>query len=89
MGKLAEESRKSTDTIKTAIDKIKTFSTGIGPALIELASVMEKNQEVFGRSVENFQAEEQSIGQIYKALEEISLVGENLVGDINKLVESA
>ena len=50
---------------------------------------MESNQKIFGKSVENSQAEELSIVQIYKALEEISLMGENLVGDINKLVESA
>lgn len=85
VGKLAEESRQSTENIRSAIVEVQAIVSEIVPALIALAGEMEKNQKFFAEVSQTSQEENEAIMQIFKALETISDMGKGIVQATTKL----
>lgn len=85
VGKLAEESRQSTENIRSAIVEVQAIVSEIVPALIALAGEMEKNQKFFTEVSRSSQEENEAIMQIFKALETISDMGNGIVQATTKL----
>lgn len=79
-GKLAGESKTSTEKIHFSIQEIIGFVNKIAPTLEELARVIDYNQNVFMQASNKSKEEEMSIGKIHSALEAIKDMG----GELNK-----
>lgn len=85
VGKLAIESQKSTDTIRKAIGEIQLSVGKIVPAVGLLSSEMGDNQKYFSEMLQESKTENQSIMEIFKALENIRLMSDELLNTTAKL----
>lgn len=85
VGKLAEESRQSTENIRSAIVEVQAIVAQIVPALIAVSGEMEQNQKFFTEVSMTSQEENEAIMQIFKALETISAMGKGIVNATTKL----
>ena len=80
VGKLAGESKTSTEEIHSSIQEVIGFVNKIAPALEELAQVIDYNQNAFMQASNKSKEEEASIVKIHSALEAINVMG----GELNK-----
>lgn len=89
VGKLAAESQKSTETIRSSIQEIQAVVSQITPALAALTKEMSDNQHQFSEMSQEFQRENQSIIEIFKAMESIQAMSEELLETTLQLTKSA
>lgn len=85
VGKLAEESRKSTETIRQAISEVQTIVDKIVPALSALSAEIINNQEYYGKASRQSQEKNVSVLEIFQALENINKMSEDLLLTSKKL----
>lgn len=88
VGKLAAESQQSSETIRRSIVEIQSVVNKITPALVTLTTNMTDNQASFLEMSLTAQKEDQSIREIFKALEKIQSMSEDLLTvtlQLNKL----
>lgn len=89
VGKLAVESQKSTETIRTAISEIQLAVGQIVPAVDTLTNEMADNQHFFSEMLQSSQTENQSIIEIFNALENIQSMSKELLSATTNLIKSA
>lgn len=89
VGKLAAESQRSTENIHKAITEIQTIVVEIVPQLASLSDEMKHNQDRFSAMLESSQKENQSIMDIFTALENIQHRSEDLLSGTLKLTKMA
>lgn len=89
VGKLAAESQKSTETIRNSIQEIQVVVGKIMPALTALTQEMSENQHQFAEMSEEFERESQSVIEIFKAMESIEAMSEELLQTTLQLTKSA
>lgn len=80
IGKLAGESKTSTEKIHSSIQEVIGFVNKIAPTLEELAQVIDYNQNVFMQASNKSREEEMSVEKIHSVLEAIKAMG----GELNK-----
>jgi galactitol-specific phosphotransferase system IIB component len=85
IGKLADESKTSTEKIHSSIQEVKGFVNKIAPTLEELAQVIDYNQNVFMQASNKSKEEETSIVKIHSALEAINVMGSELNKDMKAM----
>jgi methyl-accepting chemotaxis protein len=85
IGKLADESKTSTEKIHSSIQEVKGFVNKIAPTLEELAQVIDYNQNVFMQASNKSKKEETSIVKIHSALEAINVMGSELNKDMKAM----
>lgn len=79
VGKLATESQLSSETIRKSILEIRSVVDQITPALAGLTSEMSENQANFTEMSQAAQQENQSILEIFRALENIQSMSQELL----------
>ncbi|SDF59247.1 methyl-accepting chemotaxis protein [Sporolituus thermophilus] len=84
--KLAEESRKSTDTIRHSVGEIQGVVANIVPALTALSDDMTTTQRHIAGIVQASRQENNSLMKIAKSLESISGISDKLLGSVEKLL---
>lgn len=89
VGKLAAESQISTDTIRKAIGGIQSSVGKIMPAVNLLSNEMAENQKLFSEMSQSSQTENQSIMEIFQALEKIQVMSEELLSTTKSIAKSA
>lgn len=89
VGKLAEESRRSTDTIRSAIIEVQSAVTQITPAMQDLSSQITTNQHHFSNVLSASTQENISLGQVFQALKNINNISDTLVNATNDLLRKA
>lgn len=89
VGKLAAESQNSTEIIRKAIVEIQAVVAKIAPALDGLSGEMVDNQKLFAELSEATQKENQSVIEIFGALESIRTMSEELSHAAIQLTQSA
>lgn len=87
VGKLAEESRKSTENINASIAEVLTFVNQIAPSLASITDLIEKNQTAFAKAVVNSREEVQDMVNIDNALEDINHMGQAIHDDISAMAK--
>lgn len=88
VGKLAEESGRSTETIRKAITEVQSVVVQMVPALRKLAVSVVENQQHYTVLSKASKEEQASLMEIFKALENISAVSDELNEAANRLAES-
>jgi len=84
VGKLAKESSTSTETIQRAIQEVQTVITQIIPELTKVSQETAATQTFFTDIVESSTRDNQSVLTIFKVLETISSMSENLLHNSQK-----
>ena len=79
VGKLAAESQSSSETIRQSIVEIQSVVDQITPALVTLTAEMSGNQANFSAMSQAAAKENQAIIEIFKALENIQVMSEELL----------
>ena len=79
VGKLAAESQSSSETIRKSIVEIQSVVDQITPALVTLTGEMSDNQANFSAMSQAATKENQAIIEIFKALENIQVMSEELL----------
>ncbi len=87
VGKLAVESQRSTENIHKAIAEIQNIVVEIVPQLATLSDEMKHNQDKFSAMLESSQKENQSIMDIFTALESIQHRSEDLLSSTLKVAK--
>jgi len=85
--KLAEESRKSVETIRTLMEEIYQVVGEIGPSLTVLTKDLLDNKESINGVAVSAVEEKKAVNSIAKNLENISTTSQELVKSIKNLVE--
>ena len=86
VGKLADESQRSTVTILSAVKEVQAGTSNIVPALSTLFSELKNNQDSFGFITQDSKSRNQSILRIFQVLEGISKRSEQLLDEVSKAV---
>lgn len=86
VGKLAAESRRSTEEIHQSIESMKGLVEKIAPEVESLLHLIEYNQEIFIKAVAESKAEEVSLVKMDVALKEIYEMSEKLNEDMKTTV---
>lgn len=86
VGKLAEESRRSTDTISSAIIEVQSAVQQIAPAMHDLSSQITTNQHHFTKVLSASSEENTSLNQVFLALKNINNISDTLVNATNDLL---
>lgn len=86
--KLAEESRKSTDTIQRSIGEVQNVVSDIVPALTLLSSDMQTTQTYISTIAATSRDETKSLTQVATALDDISGISDKLLATVDKLLRS-
>lgn len=87
VGKLAEESRKSTENINQSIAEVLAFVNQIAPSLANITELIEKNQDAFSQAVMSSRDEVQAMISIDNALEDINRTGQAIHDDISSMAK--
>lgn len=88
VGKLADESGRSTETIRKAITEVQSIVLQMVPALSNLADSVVDNQQHYTILSAASKEEQTSLMEIFKALESISTVSDALNEAASRLTES-
>lgn len=86
IGKLAEESHHSTEKIHASIQEVIGFVDKIAPELEDLLELIEYNQEVFMKAVNESKTEEESMVKMDFALKKIHEMSGKLNEDMKSMV---
>ena len=78
VGKLAEETRLSTETIREAIGRSEHVVAQITPAVALLSEAIMENRHFFADISRISKQDSRAVMQIFQALENINLLGDNL-----------
>ncbi|MCX7781462.1 MAG: methyl-accepting chemotaxis protein [Negativicutes bacterium] len=84
--RLAEESRNSTDTIRSSINEVQSIVSQMLPSLNALAAEMAATQQFTVQIAQSAERENRSITDIDKSLEQIESLSANLLASVNRLL---
>lgn len=87
VGKLADESRRSTDTIRMAIGEVQDAVKQIAPAIHDLSSQVSTNQQHFTNVFSASNQENAALAQIFQSLKNINNISGSLVDATNELIQ--
>lgn len=84
VGKLAEESKRSIETIREAINEVQSLVKIVPPALKDLTTAVKYNEEVFDKFYHTSSEDRESLKQIFAALNSINNLCEKIVLHVNQ-----
>lgn len=87
VGKLADESRRSTETIQAAIGEVQAAVKQIAPAMHDLSSQVSTNQQHFTNVFSASNQENAALEQIFESLKNINTISGALVDATNELIQ--
>ncbi|WP_274428119.1 methyl-accepting chemotaxis protein [Acetonema longum] len=86
VGKLAEESQKSTDMILKAVKEVQAAVVNIIPALSSLSNELKGNQDFYGKVLQNSIETNQSLVHVFQMVENIRRSSEVMLDETGQLV---
>lgn len=86
VGKLAEESRRSIETIRAGVAEVQKSVSQISPALTTLSNGMSNNQQQFTHVFTASQENNASLSRIFDALHHINSISEELIHSSEQLL---